>query len=112
WLSAPGKFVGGEKNEPNQLPAETIRQDLQSGFTTFDGQPVAKGASVWSGIAYDADLDQLYCAAGNPQPDGELPTAGYTISVLVLAASTGAFKASIQIPGSTSYRPSDIDVDI
>src|SRR5216684_52327 len=112
WIYCTCQYVEGQNNQPNQLPKETIRGELPSGFTTFDDQPVAKGASVWSGIAFDPDLDQLYCATGNPQPDGELPTAGYTNSVLVLAASTGAFKACIQIPGPTSYRPSDIDVDI
>lgn len=101
-----------DQNQPNQLPIETIRQELPPGFTTYLFQPVAKGASVWSGIAYDPELDQLYAATGNPVPDGPLPTAGYTNSVLVLSASTGAFKACIQIPSTTSYRPSDIDVDI
>ncbi|MEA2237875.1 MAG: quinohemoprotein ethanol dehydrogenase [Thermoanaerobaculia bacterium] len=101
-----------DQNQPNQLPIETIRQALPAGFTTYLFQPVAKGASVWSGIAYDPELDQLYAATGNPVPDGPLPTAGYTNSVLVLSASTGAYKACIQIPASTSYRPSDVDIDI
>jgi outer membrane protein assembly factor BamB len=112
WIYCSCQFVDGTNNLPNQLPAETIRQSLPPGFTTFDGQPVAKGASVWSGIAHDPDLDALYCATGNPVPDDELPTLGYTNSVLVLSASTGAFKACIQIPAETSYRSSDIDIDI
>jgi len=112
WIYCTCQYVDGTNNLPNQLPAETIRQSLPSGFTTFDGQPVAKGASVWSGIAHDPDLDALYCATGNPVPDDELPTLGYTNSVLVLSASTGAFKACIQIPAETSYRSSDIDIDI
>jgi len=112
WIYCTCQYVAGMNNVPNQLPAETIRQSLPAGFTTFDGQPVAKGASVWSGIAHDPDLDALYCATGNPVPDDELPTLGYTNSVLVLSASTGAFKACIQIPAETSYRPSDIDIDI
>jgi len=112
WIYCTCQYVEGTNNLPNQLPAETIRQSLPSGFTTFDGQPVAKGASVWSGIAHDPDLDALYCATGNPVPDDELPTLGYTNSVLVLSASTGAFKACIQIPAETSYRSSDIDIDI
>lgn len=112
WIYCSCQYVTGTNNAPNQLPQETIKNGLPAGFTTFDGQPVAKGASVWSGIAVDPDLDAVYCATGNPQPDGELPTAGYTNSVLVLSASTGAFKACIQIPAETSYRPSDIDVDI
>jgi outer membrane protein assembly factor BamB len=112
WIYCTCQFVAGTDNLPNQLPSETIRQPLPAGFTVFDGQPVAKGASVWSGIAHDPDLDSLYCATGNPVPDDQLPTLGYTNSVLVLSASTGAFKACIQIPASTSYRASDIDIDI
>ena len=112
WIYCSCQYQSGVNNAPNQLPSETIKNGLPTGFTTFDQQPVAKGASVWSGIAVDPELDAVYCATGNPQPDGELPTAGYTNSVLVLAASTGAFKACIQIPASSSYRPSDVDVDI
>lgn len=112
WIYCTCQYVDGTNNLPNQLPAETIRQSLPAGFTTFDGQPVAKGASVWSGIAHDPDLDAIYCATGNPVPDDQLPTLGYTNSVLVLSASTGAFKACIQVPAETSYRPSDIDIDI
>jgi len=99
-------------NQPNQLPLECVRQQLPPDFTTVTLQPVAKGASVWSGVAVDPDLDQVYCATGNPQPDGPLPTPGYTNGVLVLSASTGTFKTFIQIPASTSYRQTDIDVDI
>jgi outer membrane protein assembly factor BamB len=112
WIYCTCQYVAGTDNAPNQLPAETIRQPLPAGFTVFDGQPIAKGASVWSGIAHDPDLDSIYCATGNPVPDDQLPTLGYTNSVLVLSANTGAFKACIQIPASTSYRQSDIDIDI
>jgi outer membrane protein assembly factor BamB len=112
WIFCTCQFEAGKDNEANQLPAETIRQQLPTGFTTFSGQPVAKGASVWSGVAYDPALDQLYCATGNPQPDDQLPTLGYTNAIVVLDGTTGAFKASIQIPAATSYRESDIDIDI
>lgn len=112
WIYCTCQFQKGLNNAPNQLPAECVRNGLPSGFTEYNGNPVAKGASVWSGIAVDAELDAIYCATGNPQPDGQLPTAGYTNSVLVLSASTGAFKACIQIPAETSYRRSDIDIDI
>ena len=114
WIFCTCQYEQGVNNKANQLPAEAVKQPLASGskFTLFEGKPIAKGASVWSGIAVDPDLNQLYCATGNPQPDGELPTAGYTNSVLVLDATTGEFKACIQIPAETSYRPSDVDVDI
>ncbi len=50
WIYCTCQYVEGQNNQPNQLPKETIRGELPSGFTTFDDQPVAKGASVWSGI--------------------------------------------------------------
>lgn len=111
WIFCTCQYEAGRANLPNELPAETVK-DVPAGYTTYPGRPVAKGASVWSSIAYDPELDLLYCATGNPQPDGGLPTAGYTNSVLVLEGSTGAFRASVQIPASSSYRPSDVDVDI
>lgn len=112
WVYCTCQFQEGVNNQPNQLPKETVRNGLPAGFTEYDGQPVAKGASVWSGVSVDTQLDAVYCATGNPAPDGELPTAGYTNSVLVLSASTGAYKTHIQVPAESSYRPSDIDVDI
>jgi outer membrane protein assembly factor BamB len=112
WIFCTCQFEYGKDNVPNQLPLETIRQELPAEFTTYPYQPVAKGASVWSGIAYDPDLDQLYAASGNPQPDGALPTSAWTNGVIVLNGTTGKFLNFIQIPAETSYRPSDIDVDI
>jgi outer membrane protein assembly factor BamB len=122
WIFCTCQFDINKNNEVNQLPLETIRQELPAGFTTVTMQPVAKGASVWSGIAYDPATNQLFAATGNPVPDGTLPTAGYTNSIVALDATTGAFKGYVQVPGTTpegsalpsgSYRPnSDIDVDI
>jgi outer membrane protein assembly factor BamB len=114
WIYCTCQFEAGTNNLVNQLPLECIQPPtvLPPGFTTFAGQPLAKGASVWSGIALDPVLKQIYCATGNPAPDGELPTLGYTNSVVILDSETGAFKGYVQIPAATSYRPSDIDVDI
>lgn len=112
WIYCTCQYVDGTNNAPNQLPKDTLENGLPAGFTEYDGQPVALGASVWSGIAVDPDLDALYCATGNPQPDNQLPTLGYTNGILVLSASTGAFKAFVQIPAETSYRASDVDIDI
>ena len=111
WIFCTCQFEPGRPNQPNEVPADTVAE-LPEGFTTFGGKIWAKGASVWSSIAHDPELDQLYCATGNPVPDGALPTPGYTNSVVVLRASTGEFLASVQIPAESSYRPSDIDVDI
>lgn len=111
WIFCTCEFETDRPNEPNELPLDVVPQ-LLPGFTTFDGVVPAKGASVWSSIACDPELDRLYCATGNPQPDSALPTAGYTNSVVVLQGATGAFLGHVQIPASSSYRPSDVDVDI
>ena len=111
WIFCTCEFEPGRPNRPNELPSDTV-DALPDGFTTYDEPVAVKGASVWSSIAFDADLDQLYCATGNPNPDSPLPSTGYTNSVLMLEASTGTFRSRVQIPASTSYRPSDIDVDI
>lgn len=111
WIFCTCQFEADRPNRPNELPFDVVT-DVPPAFTTYGSVVLVKGASVWSSIAYDPELDQLYCATGNPQPDGPLPTPGYTNSVLVLQGSTGEFLASVQIPASSSYRPSDIDVDI
>jgi outer membrane protein assembly factor BamB len=111
WIFCTCQFEADRPNRPNELPFDVVT-DVPAGFTTYGSTVLVKGASIWSSIAYDPELDQLYCATGNPQPDGPLPTPGYTNSVLVLQGATGHFLASVQIPASSSYRPSDIDVDI
>ncbi len=82
------------------------------GFSLFVGTPVTLGCSVWGGIAYDRELDRLYCPTGNPSPDGPLPCPGYSNGLLALDASTGAFQGFVQFPPESSYRPSDVDVDV
>ena len=111
WIFCTCQFEPDRPNQPNELPADTV-VDPPEPFTTFKGKIAAKGASVWSSIAHDHELDQVYCATGNPVPDTALPTSGYTNSVVVLRASTGELLATVQIPAESSYRPSDIDVDI
>jgi outer membrane protein assembly factor BamB len=111
WIFCTCQFERDRSNRPNELPNDTVTTP-PAGFTTYGSRVLVKGASVWSSIAYDPELDQLYCATGNPSPDGRLPTAGYTNSLVVLEGSTGTLRATVQIPASSSYRPSDIDVDI
>ena len=45
-------------------------------------------------------------------PDGQLPSPGYSVSLLALKASTGDFIGFQQFPEKSSYRKSDTDVDI
>jgi len=113
WLYCTCQFQTGQPNQPNVLPSDIADSStLPPGFSIFSGTPVVKGCSVWAGIAYDEDLGRLYCSTGNPQPDGSLPTDGYSNGLLVLDASSGQFVGFRQFPAESSYRPSDLDVDV
>ena len=130
WIFCTNQFVEGQPNQPNVLPAAAIGvSTLPPPFTAVKEAPIIMGCSVWGAIAYDAELNRLYCATGNqaPEPnnnwnwDGvtlppppftpELPSPGYSNGVLSLDAATGEFKAFFQVPPDSNYRPSDIDID-
>ena len=82
------------------------------------------GCSVWGAIAYDQDLNRIYCSTGNQQPEPtnnwpgegrfktELPSLGFSNGVLSLDADTGEYKAFFQVPPESNYRVSDTDIDI
>ena len=112
WVFCTCQFEEGRDNNANELPAEVVKGALPPGFTTYDGQPVVKGCSVWASIAYDDDLKRLYCATGNPQPDSVLPSAGYSNGLLSLDAETGRKNRFFQVLPESNYRTSDADVDI
>lgn len=112
WIFCTNQFIEGTDNQPNVLPASMVVGQLQPPFSSTPTQPVTLGCSIWSSPAYDPDLDVLYCSTGNPVPDSELPSKGYSVGILALKASTGDFVAFQQFPAESSYRKSDIDVDI
>lgn len=119
WIFCTCQFQANQANQPNQLPAATLSGPPPAGFTVFDGQPVTKGCSVWAGIAYDETLNRLYCSTGNPvilvdgsPSDSPLPSPGTSNGLLVLAADTGMFINFVQFPPQSSYRVTDIDVDV
>lgn len=112
WLFCTNQFIEGQDNKPNTLPSLVVRGTPPPGFTVVNGTPVTMGSSVWGGIAYDPDLNRLYCPTGNPSPDGPLPCPSYSNGLLALDAATGDFKGFVQFPPESSYRPSDIDVDV
>ncbi|HEV7402237.1 MAG TPA: PQQ-binding-like beta-propeller repeat protein [Chthoniobacteraceae bacterium] len=114
WLFCTCQFTAFRDNQPNVLPNDVVADPakLPAGFTIHRRDLVFRGASVWAGIAYDADLKRLYCSTGNPSPDGVLPTPGYTNGLLVLDAETGNFVKFRQFPWDGSYRVSDADVDV
>lgn len=98
-------------NEPNVIPEATAPSSLPAGFATMP-DPKILGASVWGNIAYDETLNRLYCPTGNGQPDGTLPTPGWTNGLLALDAGTGEYKAFYQVPLESNYRASDQDIDV
>lgn len=112
WIFCTCQFQANVSNQPNQLPAEVVSGPAPPGYTVFNGTPVTTGCSVWAGIAYDAGLNRLYCSTGNPQPDSELPSLGTSNGLLVLDADTGAFVGFVQFPPQSSYRVTDVDVDV
>lgn len=112
WIFCTNQFVKGTPNQVNVLPASIVVGPLNPPFSSTPTQPITLGCSVWSSPAYDPELDILYCSTGNPVPDGELPSVGYSVGLLALKGTTGDFVAFVQFPAESSYRVSDIDVDV
>lgn len=120
WIFCTNQYTASANNAPNVLPASMVVGPLNPPFTSTPTMPITLGCSVWSSPAYDPELDILYCSTGNPVPDGRLGvdkdgkplSPGYSVGLLALKASTGDFVAFVQFPAESSYRPSDIDVDV
>lgn len=124
WIYCTNQFVLDVPNEPNVLPAQAVQQlPPPPGYTLVDAEPIVMGCSVWGAIAYDAQLNLIYCPTGNqqPEPDGnwsggplkpELPSPGFSNGLLSLDATTGQFRAFFQVPPKSNYRDSDFDIDI
>ncbi|MEY2928407.1 MAG: hypothetical protein RL367_2884 [Pseudomonadota bacterium] len=114
WIFCTNQFRVDTPNQPNQLPAPVVSglAALPAPFTAEPLQPITMGCSVWGSIAYDADLDLLYCPMGNGVPDQPVPTLGWSNGLMTLKGGTGEFQAFFQIPPESNYRVSDIDVDI
>lgn len=112
WLFCTNQFVKNQPNQPNQVPAAVVDGTPPPPFTVVATTPVTLGCSVWGGIAWDETLDRLYCPTGNPSPDQALPSDGWSNGLLALDAASGTFVNFLQFPKESSYRPSDIDVDV
>jgi outer membrane protein assembly factor BamB len=124
WIHCTNQFSTGGFNEPNMLPAQAVQTlPPPMGYTIFNGEPLVMGCSVWGAIAYDKDLNRIYCPTGNqqPEPDGnwsegpfkpELPSPGFSNGLLSLDADSGEFRAFFQVPPESNYRDSDFDIDI
>ena len=124
WIYCTNVFCNDSVNQPNVLPEQAVQTlPPPSGYTLFKGEPIVMGCSVWGAIAYDAELNRIYCPTGNqqPEPDGnwaggpfkpELPSPGFSNGLLSLDANTGEFRAFFQVPPESNYRDSDFDIDI
>jgi len=66
---------------------------------------------VWSSIAYDQQLDRVFCTTGNPNPEQTLGTTPYSCGILALDASTGEHRGFFGAFPESNYRPTDQDVD-
>lgn len=111
WIHCTCQYVEGVPNQPNVLPPSSVTGTPPAPFSVGPCDPAIRGASVWSSIAYDAQLDRLYCATGNPSPDSALPSKGFSNGILALDAPTGEFRGFFQPPPESSYRATDVDVD-
>lgn len=131
WIYCINQFVEGQPNQPNVLPAAAVVGAPPSPFSTSSVGPIIMGCSVWGAIAYDEEMNRIYCPTGNqaPEPNAnwnwdyqnpptpppftpELPSPGYSNGVLCLDAATGEFQSFFQVPPESNYRPSDIDIDV
>jgi outer membrane protein assembly factor BamB len=117
WLYCTCPVSPGTPNAPNVIPPGAAfpagaPPDVPAPFTVAPNNPPSRGCSVWSGVAYDSDLKRIYCTTGNPQPDSTLPSAPYSNGLLCLDAETGVFQGFFQALPQSSYRPSDLDVDV
>lgn len=113
WIYCTCLYDLATPNQPNVLPPESVASiaQLPSMYSIGPNNPAIRGASVWSSIAYDEQLDRLFCTTGNPVPDTALPTLGFSNGILALNASTGAYVGFYQPPPESSYRDTDVDVD-
>ena len=111
WIYCTVQLHENQPNLPNQIPECIVPAGAPPKFCLDPSRPRNRGCSVWSSIAYDESLHRIFCATGNPGCDTPLPTAGFSNGILALDASSGAYKAFFQPPASSSYRPSDNDVD-
>lgn len=123
WIFCTNKFTEGADNQPNALPAAAVPGTPPPGYTIVNDPPIVMGSSVWGSIAYDPDLNRLYCPTGNQQPEPnnnfpdtpftpELPSPHYSNGLLSLDAATGAFRGFFQVLPESNYRPTDIDIDV
>lgn len=76
WIFCTCQYDAKRPNRPNELPSNTVVSPPPKGFTTYPGKVPIKGASVWSSIAYDPDLDHSIAPLATPIPMGRCRRRG------------------------------------
>ena len=112
WLFCTNQISMGVENSPNVIPPSNLTGSPPSPFIAAVHDPPNRGASPWSSCCYNNILNRIYIGTGNSITDDPLPDPKYASGVLSLDASTGQFKGFFQPSPSSSYRPSDLDVDV
>jgi quinohemoprotein ethanol dehydrogenase len=108
WYTVPGNPADGFENEAMAMAAETWTGE----WWKFGG-----GGTVWHGITYDPEFDQLLIGTGNGTPWNQRirsPGGGdnlFLCSVVALDAATGEYKWHHQtVPGETWDYNSNMDI--
>jgi quinohemoprotein ethanol dehydrogenase len=108
WYVVPGNPADGFENEAMAMAAETW---------TGEWWKYGGGGTVWHGITYDPEFDQLLIGTGNGTPWNQRirsPEGGdnlFLCSVVALDARTGEYKWHHQtVPGETWDYNSNMDI--
>jgi len=118
WIYCTNQYLEGQPNLVNYLPEDVLGDNVPAMYTSVSADPICRGCSVWAAIAYSADTGLIYASTGQPASpidanlDKGLPSVGWSSGILALNATSGEFAAFTQMPSTTTYRPSDLDVDI
>ncbi|HSM37083.1 MAG TPA: PQQ-binding-like beta-propeller repeat protein, partial [Longimicrobiales bacterium] len=108
WYTVPGNPADGFENEAMAMAAETWTGE----WWRFGG-----GGTVWHGITYDPEYDQVIFGTGNGSPWNRRvrsPGGGdnlFLCAVVALDATTGAYRWHYQTtPGETWDYNSNMDI--
>jgi quinohemoprotein ethanol dehydrogenase len=108
WYTVPGNPADGFENDAMAMAAQTWTGE----WWKFGG-----GGTVWHGITYDPDFDQLLIGTGNGTPWNQRirsPGGGdnlFLSSVVALDATTGEYRWHYQTtPGETWDYTSNMDI--
>jgi quinohemoprotein ethanol dehydrogenase len=108
WYTVPGNPADGFENEAMAMAAETW---------TGEWWKYGGGGTVWHGITYDPEFDQVIFGTGNGSPWNQKirsPGGGdnlFLCSVVALDATTGEYRWHYQtVPGETWDYNSNMDI--